>query len=365
MTNRKNILNFFLHIWEKDYRSILQGTRTALAVLCVILIYVFVKDSSLFFMGLCAFGLSQSNARSMYWRFEINLLLSFFITTAAILFSYPYSKTNLSVYIYVFVLTFMLYLFIHYKINTLFSLWTYLIPLYSILSIKSVENLTNYIYMNTIAFAICYFICVFIIPPILKKECLLETKSILRELALYIEVVELFTFEKSVKYSIILTKRREKIFIHLQSMRLMMNEIESYRKNEKKEDKINYLLFYILFSLTERFIENTIGISIKIRLLNVPLGYEPVVRRLFVLMHKTNSDMLNFLNNRKKYTIGDLGSLYEKLYIETLVEVKKIEKMGEKYIHDEIFDEIFSIAYQIKDNTSFLKSEYKFLCKKE
>jgi hypothetical protein len=363
--NNKNTFNYFLYIWEKDYRSILQGTRTAFAVLCVIIIYLFVKDPSLFFMGICALGLCQSNARSLFWRFEINMLLSFLISTVALAISYPYSLNIISIYFYVFVLTFLIYIFTYFKIGTVFSLWVYLIPLYSILSVKSGQELIKNIYMNIIAFSICYFICIVLMPPKLRKECFLETKSILRELSFYIEIVENYTFDKSDKYSLQLTKRREKIFLRLQSLRLMMNDINMYRRNRKSSKKNDLLPYYIMSVLTERFIENTIGISIKIRLLNVPFQYEPVVRRLFALIHKTNNDMLKFLDNRKKYNTKELGFLYEKIYLDALVEVKKIEKTGQNFVHDELFNEIFSNAYQLKDNISLLNSEFKFLCKKE
>ena len=363
--NNKNTIHYFFSIWEKDYRSILQGIRTALAVLCVMIIFYFVRDPQLFFMELCAFGLTQSNARSLYWRFEFNMLLSFFISTMAILMSYPYSSSMISIYIYIFLLTFLIYVFSYFKISSVFSLWIYIIPLNSLLYVKTTEDLIKSIYMNTIAFSICYFICVVIIRPKLRKECFLETKSILRELAFYIHTVECYTFDKKDKYSLQLTKRREKIFLRLQSLRLMMNEIYLYHKNKRNKNKEDLKPYYIMAILTERFIESVICISINIRLLNVPFEYEPVVRRIFVLILKTNNDMIKFLSNRKKYDLKELSYLYEKIYLDALVEVKKIEKSSEKYVHDEVFNEIFSNAFQLKDNIILLNSEFKYLTKKE
>ena len=79
-------------------------------------------------------------------------------------------------------------------------------------------------------------------------------------------MVENYTFDKSDKYSLQLTKRREKIFLRLQSLRFMMNDLNMYRRNGKNSNENELLPYYVMSVLTERFIENTIGISIKIRL---------------------------------------------------------------------------------------------------
>ena len=316
-------------------------------------------------MGVCVLGLSQACTRSHYWRFEVNLFLAYFISTAAILFAYPYSKTFWLISIYVFLLTFFIYVFLYYKIASTYSLWIYIIPMYSVLSMKNSNDVIVHICMNTVAFSICFFICAIFLRPRLRKECLFEIKSILRELAFYVDTVEIYTFHKSEKSSKLLTSRRKKIFLRIQSLRLMMTEIDFYRKKERIHHK-NYLFsLFILATLTERFIETTIGISIKIRMLNVPLEYEPIVRSIFRLINKTNNDLLKFLVIRESFSVQDLSYLYEKLYLDALIEYKKIEKLGEKYSQDEIFHEIFSSAFQLKDNISLLNAEFKFLCQKE
>lgn len=201
--------------------------------------------------------------------------------------------------------------------------------------------------------------------PRLRKECLYEIKSILRELAFYVDTVENYTFHKSQKSAKLLTKRREKIFLRIQSLRLMMTEIDFYQKKQRLHHR-NYLFsLFIVATLTERFIESTIGISIKIRVLNVPLKYEPIVLNIFKLINKTNHDLLKFLVIRDEFSVQDLAYLYEKIYLDALIEYKKIEKMGENFAEDELFQEIFSSAFQLKDNISLLNAEFKFLCQKE
>jgi hypothetical protein len=363
--NNNSLLQQCLLVWERDYRSFMQGVRTCLALFSVVFIYYFVREEGLLFMGVCALGLSQACTRSPYWRFEVNLFLAYFISTAAILIAYPYSKSYWLLSIYIFLLTFFIYVFLYYKIASTYSLWVYIIPMYSVLSLKTSNDVIMHICMNTVAFSICFFIGTIFFRPRLRKECLFEIKSILRELAFYVDTVEIYTFYKSDKTAKILTKRREKIFLRIQSLRLMMTEIDFYRKKERLHHK-NYLFsLFILATLTERFIETTVGISIKIRVLNVPLEYEPIVRSIFKLINKTNSDLLKFLVIRKSFSVQDLAYLYEKLYLDALIEYKKIEKLGEKYSQDEMFHEIFSSAFQLKDNISLLNAEFKFLCQKE
>lgn len=363
--NNNSLIQQFLLVWEKDYRSFMQGVRSCLTISIVILIYYFVKDHRLFFMGICVLGLSQSCVRSPYWRLEVNLFLAYFISTITIFIAYPYSKSYWLLLIYIFLITFFISIFSHYKIASIYSFWTYLIPLSSVLSLTNFEDTIVHVCMNTVAFSICFFICVIFLHPRLQKECLFEIKSILRELDSYVDMVEVYTFHKSDKTSKLLTSRREKIFLRIQSLRLMMTEIDFYRKKAGIHHKNHLFSIFILATLTERFIETTIGISIKIRVLNVPLEYEHIVRSIFKLIHKTNNDLLRFLVIREQYSIQELAYLYEKLYLDALIEYKKIEKLGEKYPHDEIFDEIFSSAFQLKDNISLLNSEFKFLCQKE
>ncbi len=363
--NNNSLLQQCLLVWERDYRSFMQGVRSCLALFSVVLIYYFVRNPELLFMGICVLGLSQACTRSQYWRFEVNLFLAYFISSACILISYPYSKSFWLISIYVFLLTFFIYIFLYYKIASTYSLWIYIIPMYSVLSLKTMDDVVVHICMNTVAFSICFFICAIFLRPRLRKECLFEIKSILRELVFYVETVENYTFHKSDKTSKLLTNRRKKIFLRIQSLRLMMTEIDFYHRKERLHHK-NYLFsLFILATLTERFIESTIGISIKIRILNVPLEYEPIVRSIFKLINKTNNDLLRFLVTRDSFSIQDLSYLYEKLYLDALIEYKKIEKLGEKYSQDEIYNEIYSSAFQLKDNISLLNAEFKFLCQKE
>jgi hypothetical protein len=86
---------------------------------------------------------------------------------------------------------------------------------------------------------------------------------------------------------------------------------------------------------------------------------------IFKSINKTNHDLLKFLVIRDKFTVQELSYLYEKIYLDALIEYKKIEKLSEKYGHDEVFNDIFSSAFQLKDNISLLNSEFKFLCQKE
>ncbi|APJ04085.1 hypothetical protein AXG55_09265 [Silvanigrella aquatica] len=363
--NNNSLYQQCLLVWERDYRSFMQGVRTCLALLSVAIIYFFVQDNRMMFMGVSVLGLSQACTRSHYWRFEINLFLAYFISTSAVIFAYPYSKSFVLICIYIFILTFFIYIFMYYNISSAYSLWIYLIPMYSILSIKTVHDVAVDVCMNTVALTITFFICAIFLRPRLRKECLFEIKSILRELVFYIDTVEIYTFNKSPKSIKLLTKRREKIFSRIQSLRLMMTEIDFYRQKERLHHRNQLFSLFIVANLTERFLESIVGISIKIRVLDVPLEYEPIVRSIFKSMNKTNSDLLKFLVIRKSFTIQELSYLYEKIYLDALIEYKKIEKLSEKYAHDQLFDEIFSSAFQFKDNISLLNSEFKFLCQKE
>lgn len=363
--NKNSMLQMFLYVWERDYRSFMQGVRSCFALLIVFFIFYFYRDYDLIFLGISVLSLSQSAVRSQYWRFEFNLFLAFFISTVAILISYPYSKSFILICVFIFIITFLIYIFLYYKIDSLFSIWIYIIPMYTVFSLKNFNEALKFVLLNIAAFAICFLICTVILRPRLQKECLFEIKSILRELTFYIDAVEKYTFHKYDKSTKQLTKRRERIFSRIQSLRLMINEINFYRKKQKIYHK-NYLFsIYIASVLTERFIEATVAISLKIRTLNVPLEYEFVVRSIFNLMHKTNNDLIKFLTTRKQFTVQDLSFLYEKIYLDALVEFKKIEKFGEEYAFDKTFEEIYSSVYQLKDNISLLNSEFKFLCQKE
>ncbi len=362
---KKNLLANAKVIWERDYRSILQGLRSALAVLVVIIIYAYHKDHSLFFMGLCALGLSQACARTMYWRYEINMLISYFISIMLIFISYPYSQYILTTYLYLFLITFLLYIFSYYQISSTFSIWAYFIPLNSIMSIKSYDDFIKFLLMDTVAFSICYFISVVIIPPKIKKECYYELKSVLHEVNSYLKTLEAYTKDKNDKNALILTKKRDKIFLRLKNLRLLMSEISSYIKKGKIKVKEDLLPFFVTVKLIEKYVENILGISLKIRNINITLNFEDLFNKLDRLINKTNNDFLKFLSDIKLLNLRDLGVIFEKIYINTLVEFKLFEKMSIKYQDNEIYDEILALVLQLKDNISLINKEFKILSKED
>ena len=363
--NNNSFIQKSLLVWQKDYRAFMQGLRCCLGLLFVVIIYYFVREPEFLFMGICVIALTLACVRSLYWRFEFNLIIAYILSTAGIFISYPYTTSTILINIYVFFLTFFIYVFLYYKIQSIYSLWISLIPMYTVLFAKNYHDIIQHAKMNTYSFLICVLICGIFFRPRLRKECIYEIRSILRELSLYIEIVEQFTFQKSDKASSLLTLRKEEIFLRLQNLRLMMSEINFHYKKSRSNKK-NYLFsLFIIATLTERFIETTVGISIKIRMLNITLEYEPVVRSIFNLLNKTNASLLKFFVTRDSYSMEDLSYLYEKLYLDALIEFKKIEKTSKIYLNEESFNEIFSSAFQLKENIILLNAEFKTLRKKE
>ncbi len=362
---KKNLIDTAKVIWERDYRSILQGLRSALAVLFVILIYAYHKDNSLFFMGLCALGLSQACARTMFWRYEINMLISYFISIMLIFISYPYSQYILTSYLYLFLITFLLYIFSYYQISSTFSIWAYFIPLNSIMTIKSYDDFIKYLLMDTVAFSICYFIAVVVIPPKIKKECYYELKSVLHEVNSYVHSIETYIKDRNDKNALILTKKRDKIFLRLKNLRLLLSEISLYIKRGKIKVKDDLLPYFIAIKLIEKYVENLLGISLKIRSISISLDFEDLLFKLNKLINKTNYDFLKFLSNIKLVNLKDLGIIFEKIYINTLVEFKLFEKLNIKYQDNEVFNEILALVLQLKDNISLINKEFKLLSKED
>ncbi|WGL60204.1 hypothetical protein QEJ31_01120 [Pigmentibacter sp. JX0631] len=360
--NFKEMLKYF---WERDYRSILQGLRTALAILVVVLIYAYFKDISLFFMGICALGLSQASTRTMYWRFEINMLLSFFISIMLVFISYPYSFYISTTYVFLFLITFLLYICTYYQINSLFSIWAYFIPLNSIMTIKNHNDFIKFLLMDTVAFSICYLVSVLIIPPKLKKECYYELKSVLHEVNSYLQSLDIYMNDKTDKNALLLTNKREKIFLRLKNVRILLNELNLIIKKGKKSTKNELNPFYILIKLIEKYVENILGISIKIRALNITLELEDYFLKFKILINKINQDLLNFISNVSLINLKDLGNIFEKLYLNSLVEFRKFEKIGLRFSNNETFDEILFLVFLLKDNISLIYKEFKILSKAE
>ncbi|WP_158999571.1 hypothetical protein [Pigmentibacter ruber] len=360
--NIKETVKFF---WERDYRSILQGLRTAIAILVVVFIYAYFKDISLFFMGICALGLSQSSARTLYWRFEVNMLLSFFISIMLVFISYPYSFYISTTYIFLFLITFLLYVCTYYQITSLFSIWAYFIPLNSIMTIKTHNDFIKYLLMDTVAFSICYLVSVLIIPPKLKKECYYELKSVLHEVNSYLQSLNIYMNDKSDKNSLVLTMKREKIFFRLKNVRILLNELTLIIKKGKKSTKNELFPFYILIKLIEKYVENILGISIKIRGLNINLELEDYFLKFKNLIDKINQDLIKFLSNLSLINLKDLGIIFEKWYLNILVEFRKFEKIGLRFSGNEEFNEILFLVFLLKDNISLINKEFKILSKAE
>ncbi|BBH53497.1 hypothetical protein [Fluviispira sanaruensis] len=362
--NKKAIYQQFLLAWERDYRSFIQGVRSSLAILSVFAIYYFTRNQELIFMGLCALGLTQACTRCPYWRIEFNMLLAYLFSTALIFIAFPYSMTYLSIAFFSFFLAFFIHVFSYYKIPSVYSIWIFVIPQYSLFSQYNFKVTKEHAIMNTIAFIISFFISAILFRPRLKKECLFEMRSILREMSFYIESVENYTFNKSDESANYLTMRRQKIFLRIQSLRIMLKEIDIQRKKSAQlNEKI--FIFYALATLEERFIETTIGISIKLRALNVPLKYESQVRNIFYSIKRINKSLLNFLVYNKDIGIDDIKEIYENLFNDAKNEFSKIEASHEEFVNDEFFTDILAVGLQLKDNISLLNAELKFLCRNE
>ena len=67
-------------------------------------------------------------------------------------------------------------------------------------------------------------------------------------MSFYIQSVENFTFNKSDESANYLTMRRQKIFLRIQSLRLMLKEIELQRK-KSPQLREKFFIFYVLASL--------------------------------------------------------------------------------------------------------------------
>lgn len=353
------------YFWERDYRSILQGLRSTLAVFVVVLIFVYYQDISLFFMGLCALGLSQSSVRTMYWRFEVNMFFAFFLSLLLIFISYAYSQFILTTYLFLFLITFLLFICSYFQISGIFSIWLYFIPLNSVMTIRSYNDFIKFLLMNTIAFSICYLISVLIIPPKIKKECYYELKSVIHEINSYLRHLEFYMLDKSDKNSLILTRKRDRIFLRLKNIRILLNEINLYIKNGKEETKKSLLPFALVLRYIEKYIENILGISIKLRTIHFSLEFDELWGKLIKLLIKTNNDFLKYFSNIRLVNLNDLGIIYEKLYLNTLVECNIIDKKYAKYLESEIYLEIHALFFQFKDNLRILFSEYKILSKEK
>ncbi|KAB8033209.1 hypothetical protein [Fluviispira multicolorata] len=362
--NKNAVFQQLLLVWERDYRSFIQGVRSSLSILSVIILYFFTKNQELVFLGLCALSLTQACTRSPYWRFEFNIFLAYLISTALILIAYAYSKSYVTLALFSFFLAFFIHIFSYYKIPSVYSIWIFIIPQYSLFAQYNFQITVEHAVMNTYAFLISFFICAVLFRPRIKKECLHEMRSILREMAFYLESVENYTFNKSDESANYLTLRRQKIFLRIQSLRLMLNEIDQLRKKSRKSQD-TYYIFYVLATLEERFIETTIGISIKLRALNIPLKYETQVRNVFYSLNKINKSLLSFLVYNKNIKIDDIKNIYEKLNVDVKKEFAKIEAVHVDFVDDEFFTELFAVALQLKDNIGLLNAEFKFLCRNE
>ncbi|MES2616026.1 MAG: hypothetical protein V4591_11500 [Bdellovibrionota bacterium] len=337
-TNR-NFFNF-----EKNYRPFLQGVRTSVAISSVIIIYYFTPGEHILWLGLCCLSLSQTCIRSPYFRYETNMLLSYIIVAILILCAYPFSQSAILASLYSFFLVFLIFIFSYYKLNSLYFVWTYLIPQFSLLNQKKFPDTISDAFMATIAFGICFIICTTIRPK-LKTECIYEMRAALKSLSSYIKTSEKYSIDGSEKAIHKFMEKRSEMILSIKNFRLMTKEIE---KNIHHSNLYEYL---ILISLIDLFIEIIIQICMRLRFeKKCQIFNTEEIINLYRIMDDMNSSFILCLKN--KINLKDIEKIIDQF------EIKPIKIITHHNM------EITSIVNQFKSDLVVLKSEFKRLSEK-
>lgn len=338
------MLKYIKKHWQQNYRPFIQGIRTALAIMIVLIIYLFFPRNEVIWMGACALGLAQTCIRTPHWRFELNMLFAYLITIFLILCAYPFSHTPILSALYSFILVFLVFIFAYYKKNSLYLFWTYFIPQYSLFAQKSFASTISDISMCSIAFLICLFVCGIILRPEIKTECIYETCSSYNTLISYLIAEEKFIFHKSQKTNLKFAHKRVQMIQYIQRLRLLTHEVKSTVKPQSGMAN-NYFAHILL--LHDQFIEIIIEISMQLRLLEQQIQHHEKIKNIFHLMRSMIHTWLKYLECDKTLSRHEIEDMLEKFH-------SQIDSLT---LQDK--NEIYFIILQLKDNISLLNTRFK------
>ena len=332
--------------FEQNYRTMMQALRTSVALIFVVIIYIFFPKNEVLWMGACTLGLAQTCIRSPRWRFELNMFFAYLITAALILLAYPFTKSPLLSAVYTFILVFLVFIFLYYKINSIYFGWTYFISQYALFAETSFSDAISNFLMCTVAFFICFFVCAVILRPKIKLECLYEMKATFKSLAIFLIADEKHATNKSEKSIAQYTRRRAEIFLHIQNLRLMANEIGTQNTP--------------ILTLQDHFIEIILEISMQLRLIEDKILFAEHVKNIFHSLRKMNYHWIKYISNKKILAPTEIKLLLEQFQEAAVNEFVKIERLKDIHIpvNENQFNEIYSIALQFKDNLSLLALEF-------
>lgn len=331
-------------LWERDYKLFIQAVRNSLALILVAVFSVIFKNDSSLWMGLCVLGLMQSNVGSPFWRFEYNLILTFCVSSAGLMLGCLFLSSPFLLVVYAFFLAFLVFIAVYFKLNTIYSVWTWIIVQYGVLSEKSFDDGMQNVLFNFYALLVCLFICGVILRPKIKKECLYEMKATLNGLSQYLVAFKKDIFLNTQKSRDSFLEERAAVFARLQSLDTQIKDIQSLLKKGKNSTETESL--FLMATLKERLVEIVISALIDIRLLDVDM--EKKNEAISVLNEIIFLDM-KMTGKKKIFSCKEISAFYRQLTYRMNEKINSIEKKSQK--------EILLLYSKMQFNVNLLNAE--------
>jgi hypothetical protein len=308
-------------IWQRDYRLLVQAMRNTLALLPVLIFFIFLKNEMLIWMGLCVLALMQSNVTSSFFRFEYNIFFAFCVSSIGLLLAVFFTSSIFLLCLFSFFIAFLLFIAVYFKLNAIYSIWVYIVVQFGALSEKSFSDAFQNILYDFYAFLICIFVCAILIRPRLKNECYYEMLAILQYLQRYLNSFKKDLFLNTEKSKAELMQQRTYAFMRLQSLEMIMKELQ------KKGNDVEIRSVLLIAILKERLAEIIVGTIINIRLVDADIADKNEI--LSILSYLIQQDM-NFTLKRKFYSFDRISKFYNQIIFDTNQKISFSEKKSQK-----------------------------------
>lgn len=308
-------------IWQRDYRLLIQAMRNVLALLPVIILFVFFKNEMLIWMGLCVLALMQSNVTSSFCRFEYNIFFSFCVSSIGLLLAVFFTSSILLLCLFSFFIAFLLFIAVYFKLNTMYSTWVYILVQFGALSEKSFSDAFQNILYAFYAFLICFFVCAILVRPKLKSECHYEMLAILEYLQKYLNTFKKDLFLNTEKSKAELMEQRTYAFVRLQSLGMFMKELQ------KKDNDVEMKFVLLMAILTERLAEVIVGTIINIRSVDADIAEKNEILAVLNYLIQQN---IAFTLKRKYYSFDKITEFYNEIISDINQKISFSEKTSQK-----------------------------------
>lgn len=335
-------------IWYRDYRLLIQSVRNVVALLPVVFLFAYTENQMFIWMGLCVLALMQSNVPSPFWRFEYNIVVTFCVCFFGVLLSYFFIHSNFFLILFSFFVSFFLFLSAYFKLNVIYTTWTYAVIQYSSLSEHDFSDVLQNALYCFYAFLISLLICVVLMRPNLKKECYYEMATVLEYLMQYANAFKKDVFLGTEKTHSVLMEKRFFVFSRVQNIGLQIRDLKKIRNQNSETRGV-----ILMATLVERIAEIAVGTIINVRVANADITEKNQI--LAILNHFLQKEIF-FLHEKKIWSCEKISQFHQELILhmnERILSAKTSSQGEMPLVYSKLQININLLSEEIRQYASF------------